>query len=1102
MSPIVAKIVFSFQGLTKTFSLYRSSAGSGKTRTLARAYLKLMLQYRADYFKHILAVTFTNKASQEMKNRILEYLDNFARGCDNELAEELRSELGMDAQTFRQHSQEAQSTLLHQYDNFGISTIDAFFQRVIRSFTREAGHVGDYRLEVDQDAVLEEVIDSLIDELGANRELTDWVVEFARENLENERSWDVRYNLMDFGREIFREEFKGIEEDLLERTKDAGFFRALIQKLRAEKFGFMNFVRSRSAEALKLIAENQLTPSDFKYSGGPYNFFRKASRIASVKDFGEKEKGKRAGKEYQEASNWADKATRARHVVLDLAEKKLIPLLNEILRYWDDHYQAALSAEVALNNFYAFGLLADISRKLKEYKDENNLMLLADAPKFLNGVIGESDTPFIYEKVGSFYRNYLIDEFQDTSGLQWQNFQPLIINSLDQGYPSLVVGDVKQAIYRWRGGDLNLLQEQIAGLIGADRIDQRQLATNFRSTRDIVLFNNALFRTAAGILSLEADISAALRAYADVQQQVSNDRNGLVSIQFIRDEPSSPDDTDVSARLWRDIALEQIPLMLEDLQHAGVPLKDIAILVRKNEEGQRIASWLLEYKNSVNAKPDCSYDVVSNESLRIDGAPSVNLLLAALRYLLNADDSIARAQLAYEFARLREAHRNLAEVFAVSNQSIFENNLPEAFTREKPGLKKLPLVELTETLIGIFDLGKIVGELVYLQAFQDLVLEFSSRERNDLGAFLDWWEVNRNKKSIQVSGEVNAVQILTIHKSKGLQFPYVLIPFCAWTLDHENWQAPNLWVTSGNAPFDGAGFLPVKYSKTLEDTFFSAFYREERMKVYLDNLNLLYVAFTRAERGMMVLAPAVENRGARATIAGVLHQSIQADDGLRKNWDEASLTFKSGDLAQEPSVATRAHDSLALEEYLSTSWRKKLVIRQNAASWFADGSVHEKTNYGIYMHTVLSRMQFSDQLGDTLSRMADEGLISQNERVDVERQLTDLLQDARIADWFSRKWIVRTEVPILLPDGSECRMDRLITRERKAVVIDYKTGAAKKSDEKQVLQYMEVLRRMNFPDVEGYLLYLGGREIVEVKPGAKPKVIQKARHKDQLDLGF
>jgi len=1091
--------------LTKIFSIYRSSAGSGKTRTLAKAYLKLALQYKADYFKHILAVTFTNKASQEMKDRILEYLDAFARGENSELAVELQSELSMDAQTFRQNSQEAQATLLHNYDNFAISTIDAFFQKVIRSFTREAGLVGDYRLEVDQDAVLEEVIDNLIDELGENRELTEWVVDFAKENLENERSWDVRYSLIDFAREIFREEFKDIEDELLHQTRRPGFFKDLMAVLKEKRKEFIQLIKSRSKEALNVIHENGLHASDFKYSGGPYNFFRKASKISSVKDFDEKEKGKRPENEYQSAINWPDKKTPHSALILELTGGKLLPLLNEILDHWNRNYKVALSAEIVLNNFYAFGLIADISRKLKEYKDENNLMLLADAPKFLNGVIRDSDTPFIYEKVGSFYRNYLIDEFQDTSGLQWQNFQPLIVNTLDQGYPSLVVGDVKQAIYRWRGGDLTLLQEKIGDLLGRARVDIKELDNNFRSARRVVEFNNAIFKAASTILSLESGTTASTRAYEDVAQKVARDDEGFVSLQFI-DEPKSATTGDgANGQLsWKEDALQRVPKALEKLQEQGATLKDIAILVRKNDEGQQIASYLLQYKNSPDAKENCLYDVVSNESLRIDGAASVNLLLGAMRYLLNTDDSIARAQLGFEFARIHEPDRELSEVFAVSNQNIFENNLPPAFTRQKIALKKLPLIELTETLIEIFGLGKISGELVYLQTFQDLILEFSNRERNDLGAFLEWWETNRNKKSIQISGDVNAVQILTIHKSKGLQFKYVIIPFCSWNLDHDAWQAPNLWVKSDEGPFATAGYLPVRYGKNLEETFFSDFYQQERTKIYLDNLNLLYVALTRAESGLIVFAPSFDTRGARGSIAGLLYQSIQADESLRTKWIGEKLLFHSGswDIARTKESGTVP--ALQLREYLSSPWRSKLIIRQSGATWFEDiaDERREKLNYGVHMHAVLSRMNYSDELDEMLEKIWVEGVIASDEKTTLQTQLRELLSNERIAGWFSRDWQVRTEVPVLLPGGAEYRIDRLLLKEKRAVVVDFKTGARKKADEKQVIDYMDTLRKMNFLQVEGYLLYLAENAIAEVKPGRRLKLVQKTSDKEQLDLGF
>jgi ATP-dependent exoDNAse (exonuclease V) beta subunit len=1099
--------------LAKTFSIYRSSAGSGKTRTLAKEYLKLALQYKADYFKHILAVTFTNKASQEMKNRILAYLDDFARGATNELARELKEELKLDDQTFQQHSQAVQAAILHQYAQFSISTIDAFFQKVIRSFTRESGLIGDYRLEVEHDAVLEEVIDNLIDELGSNKELTEWVVEFAKENLENERAWDVRYSLIEFAREIFREEFKSIEDEVSRVTGERTFFKQLKERLWSAKNFFLTRVSKPAQEALVIIQAQGWSAEDFSYgkNSGLLTFFmlyaweKNLSRMS-------KAPSDRMRSYFTQAANWPNKKSPHKENIQRIAADRLVPVIREILDVYDEHYTMALSAEVALKNLYVFGLIADIARKLKEYKDENNVMLLADAPKFLNGIIQDSDTPFIYEKVGSFYRNYLIDEFQDTSGMQWKNFQPLIVNSLDQGYPGLVVGDVKQAIYRWRGGDLNLLQREIVPFIGEQRAEVRELDQNFRSAKCVVDFNNEVFRSAAALVSTETGTSISLEAYTDVAQKGSKAEEGFVQVSFIR-EPALEEkqisageesDGEAGSSRWSAIAMDQLPLTLEELQLNGAELKDIAILVRKNDEGQRIAAHLLQYKNSGKAKEGCHYDVVSNESLRIDGASSVNLLLGAMRYLLNAEDSVARAQLGYEFSRLREPQRDLPDVFSVTNQAIFENNLPAEFTDGKPALKKLPLIELTETLIGIFGLGRRQGELIYLQAFQDLVLEFYNREKNDLGAFLEWWEDNRHKKSVQIAGEVNAAQILTIHKSKGLQFKYVIIPFCSWNLDHDPWQSPNLWVNSEKSPFADAGYLPVRYAKLLEQTFFAADYQEEHTRSYLDNLNLLYVAFTRAEQGLIITAPHPEIRGAKASVAGLLFNSITGNETLRNTWDETEALWKSGEWKLSPSIKKETADYMSLRAYTASPWRDKLVIRQSGAAFFeeADTALRDRINYGIHMHAVLSRMKFADEIETTLEAIVFEGLITEQDRPSLRDELNELLDIPEVASWFNRSWKVYTEVPILVPGGNESRLDRLIVDDKKAVVIDFKTGEQKKNDNEQVVAYMDILRQMNFIDVRGYLLYLRQKEVVEVKEGGKQKATRKLKDKDQMSLGF
>ncbi|HYI76692.1 MAG TPA: 3'-5' exonuclease, partial [Chryseolinea sp.] len=975
---------------------------------------------------------------------------------------------------------------------FSISTIDAFFQKVIRSFTREAGLMGDYRLEVEQDQVLEQVIDNLIDELGSNKELTDWVVDFAKENLENERAWDVRLSLIEFAKEIFRDEFKDIEEDVIQQTGDRTFFKRFREKLWAEKNKFIGRIEGPAKEALDLMQAAGWDITDINYGRGSglFTFFEKFAFEKNIKEIGEI--GERIKNLFDVPENWPSKTTRLRKEIIDLARTRLIPIKRQLVDLHEKYYRASLSAEVVLQNLYVFGLVADISRKLKEYKDENNLMLLADAPKFLNGVIQDSDTPFIYEKVGSFFKNYLIDEFQDTSAMQWKNFLPLLINSMDQGYPSLVVGDVKQAIYRWRGGDLKLLQQEVETHIGKNRTDIQVLNSNYRSATTIINFNNAVFEKAATKIAIDTEHPIAAEAYRDVNQKFFRSDEGFVRVKFLEDREEL---------LWKDQAFDEIPRYLEELQSLGIPLKDIAILVRRNDEGQQIVAHLLRYKNSEQAKPGLKYEVVSNESLRIDGAASVNLLLGAMRYLLNPDDVVARAQLGSEFARLHEPKRPLTEVFAVANQVFFENNLPPAFAKQKASLKKLPLFELTETLIEIFKLGEQLGELAYLQAFQNLVLDFYSRERNDLGAFLEWWEINKHKQSIQVSGEVDAVQILTIHKSKGLQFKYVIIPFCFWNLDHDPMRPLMLWVKTDQSPFNDAGSLPVKYSSTLEKTFFNDYYIAERTRSYLDNLNLLYVALTRAEKGMIVMAPHPNVRNTKKSSANLLYEGI-TQTSLATNWNESANEYAIGEWAKSIENKKEVfHDAVSLKTYPAFHWRDKLVIRQTAKTYFnPEEEKFEKINFGIHLHTILSRIKTDSEIDGALDQFVLEGFITQEEKGPLSVQLQELMLIPPVATWFSPEWEVRTETPILLPDGTENRIDRLLINGKTAIVIDFKTGEPLKSDQRQVLTYIEILRKMNFVDVQGYLLYIKHKQVVSVSP-TKIKVSRK-KDENQISLGF
>ncbi len=1037
-----------------------------------------------------------------MKDRVLAYLGAFADSNSSDwpdaerLASELKNELGLDDQAFKQNSNELLSLILHQYDQFSISTIDAFFQRVIRAFTRESGLIGDYRLEVDQKAVLEEVINNLIDELIENKELTRWVVEFARESLESDKTWDVRARLAEFAEEIFKDEFKLIEEEVSRHTDKPDFFSHLRDDLWKIKNSFIKSLSSPAAEGLRIINEQGWDPSHFKYgaNSGVISYFVQFTGLKTLR--GSKPIGARMQNDFLQAKNWPGKDyPQKASLIMDVAERELIPRIKTINSLYDAGFSKALTAEVAMDKLYVFGLLTDIAHKLQDYKRENNVMLLADAPKFLNKIIGDTDTPFVYEKVGSFYRNYLIDEFQDTSGFQWKNFLPLLGNSLDQGYPSMVVGDVKQAIYRWRGGDLNLLEQKLEEDIGSDRIEVNQLDQNFRSAKDIVLFNNAVFAGVADLVAKDIGSAVPSTVYRDVAQAAPIGMQGFVKVNFVQ-----VDDEDS----WKTFSKNQIAKNLEFLQSRGVPAKDIAILVRVNREGQEIAARLLEYKHSPEAMKGISYEVVSNESLRIDGAATVNLLLGALRHLVNTDNAIARAQLSYEYTRLHQPTRPQSEVFDVTNQVFFESQLPDAFTREKLALKKLPLFELTETLIGIFELGKEKGELAYLQAFQDLVLDFYSRERNDLAAFLEWWEENKDseKTSIKLSGEVDAVKILSIHKAKGLQFKYVLIPFCSWSVDHDGFNAPILWVTTDQEPYTGVGPMPVKYSSTLDKTYFREAYQDERVKSFLDNLNLLYVALTRAEKGMIITASHPKSMGHKGTVASWLYQAIQANDDLGAYWNEATQELTCGQLPEKKEEQVMKPGPLVLSSYPTSRWRDKLVIRQSGNIFFEgmNPATRERINYGIYLHAVLSRIKTREDIGMVLSRLVQEGLMTSDARAELEAQIGDLLSNPIVGGWFEKEWDVRTEVPILLPGGSANRIDRLMLQGKKAVVVDFKTGEKSKADQKQVLEYIDILKQMSFTEVEGYLLYTRDSEVISVGDG-KQHVVKK-KDRNQLGLDF
>lgn len=998
-----------------------------------------------------------------MKTRILEYLDDFASGRANNLTAEIKSELHLDDETLKSKSREVLAIILHRYSQFSISTIDAFFQRVIRSFTREAGLMGNFRLEVDTDFVLDEVIATLLDDLGPERQdLTDWVVQFSRERLLEGENWNVEFQLKQFAREIFKEQFKSVEDRILSSENILDDNRKMLEFLQAEVTTYKNFMKAKAAEALRILQENNITVSDFSYgdAGTIYAWFRDLSLGKS-----RSRDTKRIEASVLGPTDWFKKGI-YRDKYLTIAERQIMPIVKEMVDYDDENSIISRTAIQVLKNFYAFGLITDITRKLRDYRDENNVLILADASKFLNGVINNSDTPFVYEKVGSYYRNYLIDEFQDTSLFQWKNFTPLLHEAGDQGYFSLIVGDVKQSIYRWRSGDLEILQKHVVNEFGAARTEIIPLDTNFRSAGNIVDFNNMLFKAAAARVAQHVGDNLPVEVFAEAEQKKSKwVDGGFIRMKFF--ERNEDDEG------WEERAMRMIPSWMEQLQDKGARQKEIAILVRKNEEGQRIAQYLLNFRNTSDAKPGYSYEVVSNESLRLDTSLSVNIIISALKFLKNTQDRVARGQLAYELAG-----SSVNDLFIkAGSKDRFEETLPPKFLERLKHFKQLSLFELTEEIIQLFNLGEKAEELAYLQAFQDLILEFSARERTDINSFLDWWELYKSKKSIKVSSSIDAANIVTIHGSKGLQYKYVIVPFCNWRFGHES-TPPLMWITPDQKPFNQLGALAVRFTTDLKKTQFESAYQEEFVKVYLDNLNLLYVAFTRAEWGLIVMGPL-------STSGGLNYVSQAVQSVLPERYADKfnGTDFEIGEVDVMPDqIIETSVVARKLERYPSTDWREKLVIKREGSEFFED-AVSEKRNRinrGILIHTVLSRIAYKADAEEKLAEFFLEHALPPEDIEAVKKDVYAVLDHSVMSNWFTKEWEIKAEALVLLPGGMQKRIDRIMLGKKRTVIVDYKTGERKPADREQIETYARVLTQMGYPNVQAFLVYLKDMKLDEV----------------------
>jgi superfamily I DNA/RNA helicase len=911
--------------------------------------------------------------------------------------------------------------------------------------------------------------------------LRHWLSQFAREKLVEGGSWMVERNLAEFTEELIKEDFEQIEKEVLKTTREE--LHALNIRLKELISSVDKTMRKLALKGKGIMEKHTVTEDDFYYKGKGIGVWCK--NILG----GEYDPNSYVVKTVTEGKYHA--GDKSRHAVVDQAlGDGLQGVFEELYTYWLNHRIAYNSARQVLRKIYEFGLTVDILLKMKEYKKEHDLMFISDATRLLTDLVADTDAPFIYEKVGSFYDHFLIDEFQDTSSLQWKSFSPLVANSLAEGKANLIVGDVKQSIYRWRGGELELLQHEVEKQLGSAFISHRELRNNFRSEPSVIRFNNAVFQALIPVLSSvfdahmeepgkeAADYIESI--YKDVTQQIragrEEENSGYVHVEFLEKSGRGNE--------WKELASERLPKIIEELQDKGVPLKEMAILVRNHKDGQQAADILSSYAHQ-HRDNGYRYDVISNDSLFLAGSPALRLIIAALRYLQAPDNAINRADMAWHYHRVHDgAQESLTTLFlpcrfAKQGEERISTR-PEQLLHELGDWSSKPFIDLIEKLIHVFDLPKVKDQYAFLQTFQDHVLRFVSRERGDMKTFLTWWDERASKESIKVPEDLDAIRIMTIHKSKGLEFHSVIMPYMQWSINHS--QGPTLWLTTEEPIFDRV--LPLSYSQALDATYYREDYHSERLKALIDNLNMLYVAQTRAAHDLWILAPEMsKNKKSKGDFSGindVLHVVLGSHTfPLAEAWDEATKTFSYGqrDFVFEKELhQTGAPERLM--DFEESHWQDKLILKPVSASVMI-AETRVKINTGIIIHNLLSSVRYLSDFEAALSNLAWEEALSKEEIDHIKHLLKTSMKDQRIRNWFSTEWKVLNEATILTPTG-EYRPDRVMIGQTGVVIVDYKTGLQRTSDQQQMKHYISLIREMENLPVRGFLWYIDLNEIQEI----------------------
>lgn len=1093
--------------MEKTLTVYKASAGSGKTFTLASEYITLVVKNPQDY-KKILAVTFTNKATQEMKTRILSQLYGIAHKLSDSQAyyEQVSQKTGFPEQTIRENAAEALSLLTHHYNEFRVQTIDAFFQSVLRNLARELNLTANLRIDLNDEQVEAQAVDELINSLEEGEEVLSWIRDYIDKNIEDDKGWNVIGQIKDFGKNIFKDFYKEHKAELDNRFREESFFDDFITDLRKRHAHTLKNLNDQAKQMLQKIREaNVDDPSLFNNkSRGIYPYIVKLAKGTPS----DNDAPNYVNTCIENATKWPAGSCSAdkKATIIELASASLCNDLKLLEKYRIEGWKEYQSCNLVLKHLSQLRLLHAISEAVDEINKDTNRFMLSNTQSLLSTLMKDSDTPFVFEKMGAYLKHIMIDEFQDTSTIQWNNFRKLLDNCMAQiESHNLIVGDVKQSIYRWRQGDWKLLNN-IEHNFSKEQIKIEPLDTNYRSEENIIRFNNAFFTQAVvqTVKELESDkikgASQLIEAYKEIEQKPRKDNGkGCVRIKLFRYDKA------ISAEYKENILNELIDNVRQLLEH-GYKQKDIAILARsKTVIPDIVDKFQSEFGTDVS--------LVSDEAFQLDASLAVNVIIAALRLLTHPDDKLTESKLVKLYQQqVMQTDKDNNALFVDGGNIELKSFLPSGYVDKFESLLRLSLVDLVDEIYSLFNLGSLEGQSAYVCTFYDTLNEYLRDHPADIDDFIEEWEDTLSSNTIQ-SDEVDGIRLITIHKSKGLEYDNVLIPFCDWELEKTN--GNTIWCPGDNKekPYGDLPLIPIDFSKKMIGTVFEDDYKEEHLQNTVDNMNLLYVAFTRAGKNLFITG----KKASKSTFTKLQNGNTAIDrsqiiqlviDDLANELDGATLddagdkepiSFEFGTLTdcekrvkQEKSTENPFELTPKTHKLKIETFPHPVSFRQsNKSHDFINGEDIDPSDTNRYikvgniLHQLFSTILTEADIEPRLKELEQEGVIYNDEVTsrELQNKIANALKNEKVKDWFSSRWKLFNECTILDYDKEsgdiyEHRPDRVMTDGKEIIVVDFKFGKPREEYHEQVQRYMSLLMRMGYEKVSGYIWYVVRNEIV------------------------